>query len=237
MVGAGVTAAVGLAFAPALLGVSVGGGGGWQIYNAFRQMVRHNRVVALVPLKDESQLPLTQPQVERTRLIAPGRRDQIHLRIPHRNRGSLWRLRKTGDLAVLEGEAVRVALQRILPRVNRSGASKASVQAAVRVLEATPDPDALASRVAGTAGFSWSRRNQEGLAALPVAHRLALEMTSHEDAERRWLAGELLDLERAWREAEELAAIADKLGLPEGIEARLEALRAEAATPDKRSTS
>src|ERR1044071_4270455 len=73
MVGAGVTAAVGLAFAPALLGVSVGGGGGWQIYHAFRQMVRHNRVVARVPLKDGSQLPLTQPQVERTRLIAPGR--------------------------------------------------------------------------------------------------------------------------------------------------------------------
>jgi hypothetical protein len=32
---------------------------------------------------------------------------------------------------------------------------------------------------------------------------------ANEDTERRALAGELLELERAWREAEEVAAIAD----------------------------
>ena len=44
---------------------------------------------------------------------------------------------------------------------------------------------------------------------LPLVDRLALEMAANEDTERRALAGELLELERAWREAEEVAAIAD----------------------------
>ena len=40
---------------------------------------------------------------------------------------------------------------------------------------------------------------------------LALEMAANEDTERRAMEGELADLERAWREAEEIAAIADEL--------------------------
>ncbi len=46
--------------------------------------------------------------------------------------------------------------------------------------------------------------------------RLALEMALHEEDERRALEGELWRLEQAWREAEEIAAIADDLLLPEG---------------------
>ena len=40
-------------------------------------------------------------------------------------------------------------------------------------------------------------------------------MALHEEEERRALEGELWRLERAWREAEEIAAIADDLLLPE----------------------
>jgi hypothetical protein len=46
---------------------------------------------------------------------------------------------------------------------------------------------------------------------LPNVDRLALEMAANEDAERRALTGELRQLEEAWREAEEVAAIADHL--------------------------
>jgi hypothetical protein len=46
------------------------------------------------------------------------------------------------------------------------------------------------------------------------ADRLALEMAVHEDAERRAMEGELAGLEAMWREAEEIAALAD--GLPDG---------------------
>jgi hypothetical protein len=46
---------------------------------------------------------------------------------------------------------------------------------------------------------------------IPDVDRLALEMAANEDAERKALAGELRDLEDAWRDAEEIAAIADHL--------------------------
>lgn len=46
---------------------------------------------------------------------------------------------------------------------------------------------------------------------LPDVDRLALEMAANEDAERRALEGELAPLREAWREAEEIAAIADHL--------------------------
>jgi len=46
---------------------------------------------------------------------------------------------------------------------------------------------------------------------LPHPEALALEMALHEESERRALQGELELLEAAWREAEEIAAIADVL--------------------------
>lgn len=46
---------------------------------------------------------------------------------------------------------------------------------------------------------------------VPLVDRVALEMAAHEEAERRALDGELADLARAWREADEIAAIADAL--------------------------
>jgi len=57
--------------------------------------------------------------------------------------------------------------------------------------------------------------------------RLALEMAVHEEAEHRALDQELRALETAWREAEEIAAIADSLFIPESIQARLGAPRRE----------
>ena len=47
----------------------------------------------------------------------------------------------------------------------------------------------------------------------------------HEDVERRALEGELAELERAWREAEEIAGIADQLLLPDNIDDRLGRLK------------
>ena len=43
-------------------------------------------------------------------------------------------------------------------------------------------------------------------------------MALHEEQERRALAGELAELEAAWRRAEEIAAIADDLLLPESVD-------------------
>jgi hypothetical protein len=52
-------------------------------------------------------------------------------------------------------------------------------------------------------------------------------MAAHEEQERRALEGELALLEAAWREAEEVAHIADDMFLPESTTARLEQLKQE----------
>ena len=59
------------------------------------------------------------------------------------------------------------------------------------------------------------------LARLPKDLRLALEMSLHEDSERRALEGELAELETAWRRAEEIAAIADDLLVPDAVRSRV----------------
>ncbi|MGE0439668.1 MAG: hypothetical protein AB7L66_14560 [Gemmatimonadales bacterium] len=55
--------------------------------------------------------------------------------------------------------------------------------------------------------------------------RLALEMAANDAEERRFLQGELDALRAAWRDAEQLAAIADRLGVPEWIEQWIAARR------------
>jgi hypothetical protein len=53
---------------------------------------------------------------------------------------------------------------------------------------------------------------------LPAIDRLALEMAANEDFERRALTGELAALRDAWRDAEEIAAIADNLLADEALQ-------------------
>ena len=69
---------------------------------------------------------------------------------------------------------------------------------------------------------------------LPKPTRLALEMALHEEDERRALEGELWQLEQAWREAEEIAGIADNLLLPEGTDEFVERHSTEARNQGER---
>lgn len=75
------------------------------------------------------------------------------------------------------------------------------------------DPRGTLRRVAGTfrgeriAGYPLPN----AMPSLDRVDALALEMALHEESEREALRGELLALESAWREAEEIAAIADAL--------------------------
>lgn len=62
----------------------------------------------------------------------------------------------------------------------------------------------------------WGRggtgsEEQTPLFRLPAVDRLALEMAANEDIERRALLGELEALRTAWKDAEEIAAIADEM--------------------------
>jgi hypothetical protein len=63
---------------------------------------------------------------------------------------------------------------------------------------------------------------------LPVDVRLALEMASHEESERRAMEGELNLLEDAWREAEEIANISDNMFLAPGVTQSLDEIKRRA---------
>ncbi|HKW11122.1 MAG TPA: hypothetical protein VJO33_12140, partial [Gemmatimonadaceae bacterium] len=63
-------------------------------------------------------------------------------------------------------------------------------------------------------GTHMGPTNEGALPQLSVEERLALEMAVHEEDERRALEEEIAPLEAAWRDAEEVAAIADSLLTP-----------------------
>lgn len=143
--------------------------------------------------------------------------------------GADWHLRlpSGGDTRIVSGPAAVRALRAILPRVNTSGGSKSTVLDAVGELDEAGGAEAYFGVVEQRA-----RRIGHGykaLPGLPPPIRLALEMATHEDSERRALDGELAWLEAAWRDAEEIAAIADDLTLGDRVRGRFEELRARHA--------
>ncbi len=116
------------------------------------------------------------------------------------------------------GEHARRVAARLVPHLNGWGGSRLSVQRAVHEIEAEGHPDRFVAQVAKLGHQDW--RGRPGyIRSLPDTTRLALEMALHEEQERRALEGELRLLEQAWREAEQIAAIADSLLLPAGTDA------------------
>jgi hypothetical protein len=143
-----------------------------------------------------------------------------------------WYRYRAGESRELVGEAAIRAAGAILPRMNWSGGSRAQVQRAVSLLEQTPDARKLfASEAAAlSAPRDWTGltlRVKHLLKDMPAAARLALEMVAHEETERRALEGELHILEAAWRDAEEIAHIADDMFLPASVDEELARLKRE----------
>ncbi|HVX38237.1 MAG TPA: hypothetical protein VHB25_01595 [Gemmatimonadaceae bacterium] len=110
------------------------------------------------------------------------------------------------------------------PRKSRRG-SRAGMAAAL----GNPSAASMVTvaRSGAWSGRGWGARRDwsTGLFALTPVQRLALEMSLHEEAERAAMQGELTQLERAWREAEEIAKIADDMLVPEPVTQALTKLR------------
>ncbi len=150
-------------------------------------------------------------------------------------------LRYKGGAAQVEGrDALRVAGV-LMPHINRFGGRRRVVESAVRALEQSGGPEGFVERLArransdtyvpsGRGGKLKPKKGSSGafvsgLFGLTTTDRLALEMALHEEAELRALQGQLVELERAWREAEEIASIADSLLVPAGVREALNRLR------------
>jgi hypothetical protein len=125
----------------------------------------------------------------------------------------------------LAGDEARRALGLILVRLNWAGASAARVQDAVGWLERYGGERQLLAR---------APRGGARIGDYVPERRLAIEMALHEEEERRAMEGELSALEAAWRDAEEVAAIADNLFLPERVDRALTSLRLRAAQRARR---
>jgi len=162
-----------------------------------------------------------------------------------------WRLRwGTRDYVKFTGDDALRAAAAVLPAVNLNGASREEVSDAVTFLERTDGPLDLfltATRIPtsrrrvtmnsysmmiGTIGDSRPPAGTALLDRLPKPVRLALEMAAHEDIERRAMEGELAILERAWKEAEEIAAISDSMFLPSTVDDKLASLKTPGSPPD-----
>lgn len=224
-----VTAVGGLFIAGPMMGVIATGG--WflpyQVAKAVRSQMLRRTVIARG--RDENgPIVVMRPHAKHARLIwAPEDSLGWQLQVPRLvgtpSRMGWYGLAQPGDpTSVLAGTAALEMARSVFAEVNRSGGRARAVEDAVRSIEEHGSPETLlrdvALRSVDSDASSW-------LGAQPVETRLALEMAANEETERRALQGELQALEARWKDAEEIAAIADTLTLPQQIVQRLDRMR------------
>lgn len=226
--GSGLAAIGAVATGGAIAGVGIGAFG-WVIAQIGQRIVRGDpeQVVARI-------------RADNTGVMHVRRRHLAESSIARADDGSMsLYLRFKNGSARFEGrEAERIA-SIVVPKVNRFGGARKAVSDAVAEIEQSGSAEAYLARLTNTA-YAYERPYQAkrrsrwsghqdfykyGLYSLPSEHRLALEMALHEEAERRALEGELRELENAWKDAEEIAAIADNLLLPASVESAFEELK------------
>jgi hypothetical protein len=192
------------------------------------------RTVIKVPSPGGELLRTRLSDIDRVRLEVQD--DELVLSVPVATRSTSWfPQRRAREMRTLTGEDAVRAAGALLPRVNHGGGNAEQIQSAVGLIEDASDPAELFKRVAREHAARSARRmgnpdRRGALKRVPVPMRLALEMAAHEESERRALEGELYLLEEAWKAADEIAAIADDMFLPERVDEELVRLRAERGT-------
>jgi hypothetical protein len=160
------------------------------------------RVVARVTAPDGKPLPVAADDLKEVRLVTTETPAE-------------------SDTAVLIGPTAVRAAGKLLPKVNTYGGSGGQVRDAVGLIEDAGSPERLYRKAAREEGYVTTAVFDKDASIIHSMHpqvRLALEMAAHEEAERRALEEELKELERDWRDAEVIAAIADRLLVPEDVE-------------------
>jgi hypothetical protein len=223
----GATGVAGVAAFGGLVVTGMLGGGSYWVYTAVRnRWVKHlNRKV--VHRLSPKQSPTGEERVIRRwhvqgARLAEAAHGTLALRIPdvtHRDpKTSFWGTRRYSDEEiVLSGAEAHGVLVRSIVHINAKGATRQKVQEAVRLLSAAPSAEDYLRQWGRLGGVLGERPKMEHN-RLPRESALALEMALHEEAERRAMEGELALLEQAWKEAEEIAAIAHSLALPPALE-------------------
>ena len=108
---------------------------------------------------------------------------------------------------VVQGAPGRRLLSRAMVHVNAHGGRREQLQSAVQQIAARGTAEEFLRHAAEREKLLLPFGDR----SIAPADRLALEMAVHEDTERRALQGELAGLEEMWRQAEEIADLADSL--------------------------
>jgi hypothetical protein len=182
-----------------------------QFENLYKQTLRP---VLRLPAEDGTVLRFTSYQIRSAKLIPDSTHPGWALHVGHKGRGP----------AVITGAEAQSTIGKLLPWINHEGGSARTVADAARRLEEARTPDSLFASVRNEMRLRIRTRDARcmQILTLPKSQRLAMEIAAHEDTERRAMEGELAELERSWREAEEIAAIADNLLLPPSVKAFFE---------------
>jgi hypothetical protein len=230
----GVAAAAGVGIlAAGVAATSIGFVGGVNLYNGYRYLARRARSLRPVGRVEaevggvQTQVRLRGEDVTGAWLSDPDDGLGIALNFPRAV--DVPDPRRAGQLRkvplVLRGDAALPVMGRAMVHVNASGASAAGVQMALRRMQLAGSPEEFVRTVArrrllltggDTRGAPLDTKfdamfDPEDEPRSDWAVALALEMALHEETERRALQGELAMLESMWREAEEIASIADRL--------------------------
>jgi hypothetical protein len=172
------------------------------------------KVVARVRDEDGKRLSVVQKDLSRVQLTASDAEDGWSLIVPYRpiEKAGLFSTHGKGkrEETVLTGPTAIRAAGHILPKLNSWGGTDSQVRDAVARIEDARAPERLFA--------SASDARAKTVKKMSAEVRLALEMAAHEESERRALEGELALLEQTWREAEEIASIADRLLIPDSVE-------------------
>ena len=210
---------------------------GYDLTTWLRIYGRAERVLAVARADDGAVAVIRSRHLDHSALVRPDPREPWQLLVQH-DRGLAMLngqagLHVAGKLfAVLNGPgsdaaSVRWAIGKLEDAANPDGYFARVAAIAMRcwwgkhpdappetVIESPASSDAERLALSITKRSFWGRGGlgsepRTPLPRLPLVDRLALEMAANEDTERRALEGELALLHAAWRQAEEIAAIAD----------------------------
>ncbi len=172
--------------------------------------IGYDKVLAHVRTPDGMLRALRFSHVARLEIVASPRDPSWTFRVAH-----------TDGVSDFEGaDALQVA-GNLLSRINQDGGTRAQIRDATKRIAAVGDVDRY---IRESAVLRTNRRRKNaifwdddvGVLGLTPVERIALEIAVHEDAERQAMQGELAALEAAWRDAEEIAHIADRMFVTDG---------------------
>jgi hypothetical protein len=160
-------------------------------------------------------LHLKQDDAEATRVFSDGGEGRFGLALHH-----------SAGVELLRGPDVKRVLGYVIPTLSPFGGAHEEIRSAIELVDSAGSADDCVAQTLGRATRFGGWFNE-----FPVETRLALEMSLQEESERRVLEGELATLERAWREAEQIAAIADSLLMPGDVLERIAGLQKGIRSP------